>query len=132
MESNEIPGVENPKIIDMIAKDPQSGEVVLSIYERRTWPQDEKLAHSRIVQWQNKIDSYVSYVVDGFLKQQYPSYAPLPVRIDLLCLEKPTGIFADFVKTAEDFASTYQIVLNCRDGSILEIEHYFKNYPINS
>jgi len=126
METKEKPGVENPKIIDLIRKDPQSGEVVLTMYESRSWPEDEKIAFSRIVQLQNKLDSYASYILDGFMAQQYPDYAKLPVRIELKCVEEPKGIFADFMTAAEDFSSTHQIVFKYFFDCQSEIDEYIK------
>lgn len=125
MSDQERPGVANPKIIDLIGQDPKTGEVVLTMFESREWPHEEQLVHSRVVQLQNKIDSYVSYVIDGYLKQHYPKYSQLPVKIELKCIEKPRDDFADFMLAAEDFASTYQIVFKCNFNCQEEIETYY-------
>lgn len=94
------PGVENPRLIDLITKDPQTGEVVLLMIEPRPWG-----THAgHIVQLQNKFDSYVSYILDGFFLKQYPQYAKQDIRIQLDCIEKPSGQFQELIEAAIDFA----------------------------
>jgi hypothetical protein len=79
-------GVENPEIIDLITLDPRSGEVVLRIVERRPWGSDPK----QLAQFDEKLNRYLAYVLDGFLVRHYPQYAGKPVRIEIACVEPPT------------------------------------------
>lgn len=82
-----VPGVENPEIIDLITSDSQSGEVVLVITESRPWGSDPR----QLEQFDEKLNRYMIYVLDNFLSKQYPQYAGLPVRIQINCVDKPTG-----------------------------------------
>ncbi len=79
-------GVENPEIIDLITSDARNGEVVLLIIERRPWGSDPK----QLMQFDEKLNRYFAYVLDGFLGRQYPQYAGMPVRIRIDCADAPT------------------------------------------
>ena len=75
-------GVENPDIIDLITPDPTSGEVVLLIIEERPWGSDK----NQLVQFDEKLNRYLAYILDGFLGRQYPQYENTPVRIQIDCV----------------------------------------------
>ncbi|MCB0712376.1 MAG: hypothetical protein KDD67_08620 [Ignavibacteriae bacterium] len=79
-------GVENPDIIDLITPDPTSGEVVLLIIEERPWGSDK----NQLVQFDEKLNRYLAYILDGFLGRQYPQYENTPVRIQIDCVDEPT------------------------------------------
>lgn len=80
-------GVENPQIIDLIGRDPESGEVVLVVIERRPWGSDPAQLH----QFDEKLNRYMGYVLDNFLVKEYPQYQGVPVRIQINCADRPTG-----------------------------------------
>lgn len=79
-------GVENPQIIDLIASDPESREVVLVVIERRPWGS----VPNQLQQFDEKLNRYMTYVLDNFLVKQYPQYEGVPVRIQINCAERPT------------------------------------------
>jgi hypothetical protein len=91
------PGVENPKIMDLIEIDPVSAKVVLVMVERRAWGAGPE----QFRQIEEKINRYLGYVLDGHLARQYPQYDGKHVRIRLDCVEKPHGEAARFVSAAE-------------------------------
>ena len=63
------PGVENPMILDLITTDPDSGDVVLVMIERRPWG-----AHpQQLKQIEEKINRYMAYALDGFLAEHHPA-----------------------------------------------------------
>ena len=90
------PGVQNARMVDLITLDPASGQVVLSMFERRSWGADPR----QFVQIEEKINRYMGYVLDGFLVEQYPAYAGKPVLLRLDCAEPPHGDAIRFVKAA--------------------------------
>ena len=90
------PGVENPKIMDLITVDPASGDVVLVMMERRRWG-DNPL---QLKQMEEKINRYLGYVLDGFLAQHHPKLADKKVRIRLDCAEEPHGEALRFLEAA--------------------------------
>ena len=83
--SEEARGVHNPKVIDLISLDPEANEVVLVMLEERPWG----TVSNQLEQLDDKYNSYVSYVLDGHLAQQYPQYADKAVRIQLDCTSPP-------------------------------------------
>lgn len=100
------PGVQNPKVIDLITTDSNTGEVVMKMIEFRSWQCKPEEVHGRLVQLQNKVDSYLSYILDGFFAQQYPQYKGKPIRIQLESAEELSGEFVRFYEAAQTFAAS--------------------------
>ncbi len=122
------PGVDNPKIVDLIRVDQQTGEVVLLMVEPRPWTTQAHLLRAHLTQLQNKVDSYLSYVLDGFFVQQYPQYKGKPVCIELECLENPEGPFDEFMKAAAEFSATENINFRFKVVPPQQIQEYFNAY----
>ena len=101
-EGYEPRGVENPRIVDLIAPDPEEGEVVLVILEGRLWAG----GRAQLAEHEEKLDSYFAYVLDGHLAKQYPQYADLPVRIELRCADAPGELERPFLAAAARFAAS--------------------------
>ena len=90
------PGVENPMLLDLIAVDPATDKVVLTMIERRAWG----AADRQFQQIEEKINRYLGYVLDGFLAEQHPEYEGKRVEIRLQCAEQPHGEAVRFVAAA--------------------------------
>jgi hypothetical protein len=90
------PGVENPKVVDLITVDAASGAVVLAMYERRAWG----TSPLQLRQIEEKINRYMGYVLDGFLAEHHPEYQGKKVQIRLDCAEAPHGEAVAFVRAA--------------------------------
>ena len=90
------PGVENPKMIDLITLDPTTDKVVLAMIERRPWG----AAPNQLQQIEEKINRYMGYALDGFLAEQHPQYEGRRVTIRLDCAEEPHGEAVAFVRAA--------------------------------
>ena len=101
------PGVENPKVVDLIGVDPTSGKVVLTMIERRAWGASDR----QFQQIEEKINRYMGYALDGFLVQHYPDYEGKPVQIRLECAEAPHGEAVLFVQAAARAASDHGLEL---------------------
>lgn len=97
------PGVQNPRIMDLIRVDPASGNVVLVMFERRSWG----LGHHQFKEIEEKINRYMGYVLDGFLAEQYPKYVGKNVEIVLECAEPPTPEVQPFLDAATNAAREY-------------------------
>jgi hypothetical protein len=94
------PGVENPMLLDLITTDPDSGDVVLVMIERRPWG-----AHpQQLKQIEEKINRYMAYVLDGFLAEHHPPYVGRLVRLRLDCAEAPAGEVERFIAAAQHAA----------------------------
>ena len=91
------PGVQNPKIVDLIEIDPVSDQVVLVMIERRAWDAGPQ----QFQQIEEKINRYLGYVLEGHLATHYPQYQGKRVRIRLDCVEEPRGDAIRFMRAAD-------------------------------
>ena len=78
-------GVENPGVLDALGRDGDTGEVVLVMLEHRPWSGGDV----QLQQLQEKLNSYLSFVLDGEMIEQLPQLKGVPVRIQLACSEPP-------------------------------------------
>ncbi len=78
-------GVENPGVLDALGRDGETGEVVLVMLEPRPWNGGE----TQLIQLQEKLNSYLSFALDGEMVEQLPQLVGVPVRIQLACAEPP-------------------------------------------
>lgn len=97
------PGVQNPRIMDLIRVDPSSGNVVLVMFERRSWG----LGHHQFKEIEEKINRYMGYVLDGFLAEQYPKYIGKNVEIVLECVQPPPPEVQPFLDAATKAARAH-------------------------
>ncbi len=72
-------------VIDVIASDPKTGEVVLVMNEPDEWngPDDQLLA------LQERFNAYVSFLLDGEMAADHPEIAGKRARIELRCAHMP-------------------------------------------
>ncbi|HYJ07330.1 MAG TPA: DUF6572 domain-containing protein [Chthoniobacterales bacterium] len=78
-------GVANPAVIDLLAVDQKSGEVLLAMHEARPWDGSDERLH----ELQEKFNAYVSFLLDGEMIAAHPELAGKPSRIELRCDEMP-------------------------------------------
>jgi len=100
-EHREPRGVFNPRVIDLITLDEAADEVVLVMLEQRPWDDDP----AQLRQLEAKFNAYLSYVLGGYLVQQYPAYADRGVRFQLDCVENPRAADAAFFTAMSNFAA---------------------------
>jgi len=94
-------GVENSTVIDFVGYDPKTENLTLAMIEERTWDGSEE----RLLQLQEKINNYLSFVLDGQLARTYADYKNKKVLFQLNCSFPPddrTLGFLDQVKNALD------------------------------
>lgn len=101
------PGVQNPRMVDLITVDPASQKVVLVMIERRPWGADP----GQFGQIEEKINRYLGYVLDGFLVQHHPEYEGRPVLLRLDCAEAPHGDAVRFVAAASHAIASHGLEL---------------------
>jgi hypothetical protein len=93
-------GIQNPKVIDLISRDAETGAVVLTMLEPRPWG----AAQNQIRQIEDKLNAYLQYALGGNLEHDYPQYAGAPMTFRLECAELPgeqeTAFLDDVVKFA--------------------------------
>ena len=86
-------GVENPRGLDALAFDAETGEAVLIMVEPRAWDGTEE----RLFQLQEKINSYLSFALDGEMTDAFPHLAGKPVRLQLDCAQPPDEMTEHFI-----------------------------------
>lgn len=106
-ESYQQRGVENPTIVDLVTTDGDRREVVLVMLEPRPWLGSRQ----QLLQLEDKLDSYFTYVLDGHLVQQYPQYADHSVRLQLDCIEEPGPGERELLRAATRFAQGHGLKL---------------------
>jgi len=99
-EEREERGVQNPRVVDLIAKDAERDEVVLTMIESRAWDSDPQ----QLRQLEDKFNAYMSYVQGGFLARQYPQYEGLLVCFAVDCAEAPRGDAEKMLRAMMTFA----------------------------
>lgn len=78
-------GIEHAGVIDFLAYDQSAGEVLLTMVETRPW----KPGSFQLFQLQEKLNAYLSFVLDGEMLDAYPQFAQKPVRLRLECATPP-------------------------------------------
>ena len=77
--------LENPAVIDLFGLDQSRGEVLLAMHESRAWDDSDERLH----QLQEKLNAYVSFLLDGEMIEAHPELAGKPARIELRCAHMP-------------------------------------------
>lgn len=84
-QEQEQAGVANPAVIDLLAVDQKSGEVLLAMHEPRPWDGSDERLH----ELQEKFNAYVSFLLDGEMIAAHPELAGKRARIELRCDHMP-------------------------------------------
>src|SRR6266852_6499730 len=83
------PEISNSKnrtsVIDVIAHDPKTGEVVLIMNEPNEWDGSDE----QLLSLQERFNAYVSFLLDGEMVEAHPELAGKPARIELRCAHMP-------------------------------------------
>ncbi len=88
-------------MLDALGRDPETGELVLVMLEQRPWSGGE----DQLIQLQEKLNAYLSFVLDGEMAEQLPDFAGAKVRIQLACAEQPPEPVIDLLgKVREQIA----------------------------
>jgi hypothetical protein len=74
-------------VIDVIAHDPKTGEVVLVMNEPSEWSDSEE----QLLALQERFNAYVSFLLDGEMAEAHPELAAKPARIELRCVHMPNS-----------------------------------------
>ena len=83
------PEISNSKnrtsVIDVIAHDPKTGQVVLVMNEPNEWDGSDE----QLLSLQERFNAYVSFLLDGEMTEAHPEFAGKPARIELRCAHMP-------------------------------------------
>jgi hypothetical protein len=72
-------------VIDLIAQDSKTGEVVMVMNEPEPWDDSDE----RLLALQERFNAYVSFLLDGEMAETNPDLAARPARIELRCAHMP-------------------------------------------
>jgi len=92
-------------VVDLISHDRERDEIVLLMLEQRVWG----AADGQLRQLEEKFNRYLSFVLDGFLAQQFPQYKGLPVCFRLDCALAPGDAERQLLASMKSFAATHDI-----------------------
>ena len=100
-------GIERTGMLDAFAHDTREDILVLAMFETRPWEHGER----QLFQLQEKLNAYVSFVLDGEMKENFPHLLGKPIRIELRTSHEPPRRALDFLGRARDQLSLQQIGL---------------------
>ncbi len=72
-------------VIDVIAQDSNTGEVVLVMNEPEPWDNSDE----RLLALQERFNAYVSFLLDGEMASEHPELLGKPARIEVRCAHVP-------------------------------------------
>ena len=85
IENRSIKAKDRTGLIDVIARDTKTGEVVLVMNEPDGWDGSD----ARLLEVQERFNAYVSFLLDGEMASEHPDLAGKPARIELRCAHMP-------------------------------------------
>ncbi len=100
-------GIERTGMLDAFAHDTREDILVLAMFETRPWEYGEM----QLFQLQEKLNAYVSFVLDGEMKENFPHLSTKPVRIELRTAHEPPHRALEFLGRARDQLALQQISL---------------------
>jgi hypothetical protein len=105
-------------VIDVIAEDRKTGEVVLVMNEPNEWNDSDE----QLLALQERFNAYVSFLLDGELAETHPELVGKPARIELRCAQMPDASALELLGLIHDHLAFQEIrlevVINeqkCRD-----------------
>ncbi|HEV8419461.1 MAG TPA: DUF6572 domain-containing protein [Candidatus Udaeobacter sp.] len=76
---------EQTGVIDVIAQDVKTGDVVLVMNESNEWDSSD----AQLLSLQERFNAYVSFLLDGEMESGHPELAGKPARIEVRCTHLP-------------------------------------------
>lgn len=105
--SSSSSGLEQTGTLDAFVHDKQNDLLILAMFELRPWDQGEL----QLFQLQEKLNAYLSFVLDGEMEETFPHLKGKPVRIELRSLHEPSEQALGFLERAQQQLSHQQIEL---------------------
>lgn len=100
-------GIERTGMLDAFAHDTREDILVLAMFETRPWEHGER----QLWQLQEKLNAYVSFILDGEMKENFPHLEGKQVRIELRTVHEPSERALGFLGRARDQLALQQIGL---------------------
>jgi Family of unknown function (DUF6572) len=100
-------------VIDMIAHDSETDEIVLGMNEPDAWDGSD----TRLHELQERFNAYVSFLLDGELAEAYPELAGKKARIEVRCAHMPDSRAVELLGMIHDQLQFQEIKLEVVVGS---------------
>jgi hypothetical protein len=94
-------------VIDVIAEEPKTGEVVLVMNEANEWDSSDE----ELLALQERFNAYVSFLLDGELAEAHPELIGKPARIELRCAKIPDARALELLGLIHDQLAFQEIKL---------------------
>lgn len=91
-------GLENPSLLDAFAHDTERDVLILAMFELRPWD----LGELQLFQLQEKLNAYLSFVLDGEMQETFPHLQDKPVHIELRTLQEPPAEALAFIERVRE------------------------------
>ena len=108
-------GLENPGVLDAFAHDTREDRIVLAMYENRPWEGDEM----QMFQLQEKLNAYLSFLLDGEMLEAFPHLAGKSTEIQLRTRFEPDPSAWDLIRRITEQLSfqdiKFEVILTDED-----------------
>ena len=94
-------------VIDVIAHDTKTGEVVLAMNEPDGWDGSD----ARLLGLQDRFNAYVSFLLDGEMASEDPELVGKPARIELRCAHMPDARTLELLGLIHDHLAFQELKL---------------------
>jgi hypothetical protein len=98
-------GMANPRIVDLINANKENNEVILIMMEDRKWGS----VPNQLKQVEDKFNTYLGFVLDGFLVQHYPQYDGYRACFKIQCIEAIRDEDEEFFNAVKKYAESQNI-----------------------
>jgi len=106
-EDRTVKATDRTALIDVIAQDAKTGEVVLGMNEPDDWDGSDE----RLLALQERFNAYVSFLLDGEMASDHPHLAGKPARVELRCAHMPDTRALELLGLIHDQLAFQQIKL---------------------
>jgi hypothetical protein len=94
-------------VIDVIAHEAKTGEVVLVMNEADEWNGSDE----QLLALQERFNAYVSFLLDGEMAESHPELAGKPARIEVRCVHMPDARALELLALMHDQLAFQEIKL---------------------
>jgi hypothetical protein len=94
-------------VIDLIAEDKKTGDVVLVMNESQPWDGTDE----QLLAVQERFNAYVSFLLDGEMAEAHPELVGRPTRIELRCAQMPDARAVELLGQIHDQLAFQEIRL---------------------
>lgn len=120
MENPNPEAKDRTDVIDVIAGDSRTGEVVLVMNEPNEWDGSDK----QLLALQERFNAYVSFLLDGELAEAHPELVGKPARIELHCAQMPEARALEFLGLIHDQLAFQEIKLEVVIGEQIRSDEH--------